>query len=55
VDFRGKSSAFETVLTDREFESLLQRSSTIFKARKLRLLKFPARTEHKPPSNLRVR
>jgi hypothetical protein len=47
VAFREKSSAVQTVITDREFEKLLQRTSAIFKARNSRLLKFPCKSEQK--------
>ena len=41
---REKSPIMETVLTDREFEDLLRRSSAIFKAPRPRLLKFPSKS-----------
>lgn len=53
--FRGRSSASETFITDREFESLLRRTSSIFKERKFRLLKFPTKTELKRLNSLRDR
>jgi hypothetical protein len=55
VAFREKSPAVQTIITDREFESLLQRTSAIFKARNSRLLKFPGRFEQKRLSILRTR
>jgi len=55
VAFRGKSSAVQTIIADREFESLLQRTSAIFKARDSRLLKFPGKSGQKRLSSLRTR
>ena len=55
VAFREKSTGFESVITDHEFESLLRRTSTIFKERKSRLLKFPDKTELKRLARLRDR
>src|ERR1700674_3302861 len=45
VAHREKSPFTESVLTDREFETLLRRSSAIFKARHPRLVKFPSKSE----------
>ena len=53
--FREKSSALQTVIADREFESLLQRTSAIFKARESRLLKFPGKSRQKRLSSSRAR
>lgn len=53
--FRGKALSFETVITDREFENLLRRTSSIFKERKFRLLKFPDKSGQKRVTILRDR
>ena len=53
--FRENSPAVQRVITDREFESLLQRSSAIFKARNSRLLKFPGKLQKKRLGSLRTR
>jgi hypothetical protein len=37
-------SPVRTIVTDREFESLLKHTSAIFKARDFRVLKFPQKT-----------
>jgi len=55
VAFREKSSAVQPIIADREFESLLQRTSAIFKARESRLLKFPGKSGQKRLSSLRTR
>ena len=47
MTFRANSPAAQTVITDREFENLLQRTSAIFKARQSRLLKFPGKSQQK--------
>lgn len=53
--FGKKTSSVQTILTDREFEILLQRTSAIFKARDSRLLKFPGKSEQKRLGRLRTR
>jgi hypothetical protein len=55
VTFGKRSSAVQTITTDREFESLLQRTSAIFKERDSRLLKFPGKSEQKRLGRLRTR
>jgi hypothetical protein len=55
VAFREKYSAVQTIIADREFERLLQRTSAIFKARESRLLKFPGKSGQKRLSSMRTR
>jgi len=55
VAFGKRSSSVQTITPDREFESLLQRTSALFKERDSRLLKFPGKSEHKRLGSLRTR
>jgi hypothetical protein len=55
VAFGKRASSVQTITADREFESLLQRTSAIFKERDSRLLKFPGKSEQKRLGNLRTR
>jgi hypothetical protein len=55
VGFRENSPTVRSIITDREFESLLQRTSAIFKSRNSRLLKFPGKSEQKRTGGLRTR
>jgi hypothetical protein len=55
VAFRGKSPTVQTIIADCEFETLLQRTSAIFKTRERRLLKFPHKSRLKRLSCSRTR
>ena len=53
--FRENVSPVRTIITDREFERLLERTSAILKAREFRLLRFPGKSAQKHVELLRAR
>jgi hypothetical protein len=55
VAFRENLSPVRTIVTDREFEILLQRTSAFFKALDFRVLKFPEKTGQRRLGVLRTR